>query len=239
LRAQAARSAQTARRARHPKDDAIMRGNSQPPPLPVILGMLAVSAGFIAYAVFKTRRLIAAWREFAQRNGFELQEKTGPWYARNGPMMTGVVDGVTLVLERHISRRGRSSSEFTRVQTVLDRPLDSKLIVQTRTWSSRIQYQTRPPIIETGSTSFDERMIVRCESRQDVLDLIDSDVSAQLLAFPRRVEIRGESVWISVSWRGAERDPAVLEAGCKLIVALSRSRATSAPGYVQAPGRGA
>jgi hypothetical protein len=188
--------------------------------------VVAAIAAFVATALVFSRRQLQktsdVWRAFAQRNGFRFTERTGPWYRRRGPMIAGSLDGVELRLDRFVVSSGKQSVVYTRVRGELERSLEQKLVVCRRDWIHRLRYAFGPPAVETGSPTFDARMMLLSDSRDAALELIDGEVRAQLLAFDRRLEIKCEKQEATLVWRAAERDPHVLEAGCRVIAALCR-----------------
>ena len=197
------------------------------PAIVMSLVSLAVALAAITFVARKHATRRAVWRAFAERNGFEYAEKIGPWYRRRGPIVTGAIDGAAFTLEQAVVRHGHGSAVHTRARAQLDRPLDSALIVRPRNWMNRLQYVFGPPAVETGSTSFDERYIVRSKSRVDALEMIDDDVRARMLAMPQALHLYGDAQEIRLSWRRSELDPAELDAACTLIAALSRTRRAS------------
>jgi hypothetical protein len=170
------------------------------------------------------RGLIDAWTAFARGRGFDLVAKSGPWYRRRGPTISGSVDGVPFVLAVERVHRGKHSVAFTRVRGELARPLRSKLVVDARNWTSKLRFLFSLPIVETGHSQFDATTMVRTRERNEALALLDADLRARIAAFPRKLGIECVDRAATISWRAAERDPHVLAAGCEMLAALCRPR---------------
>jgi len=204
--------------------------------------VLTASAAFVAMAVVFSRRQMQktsdVWRAFAERNGFRFTERTGPWYRRRGPLVAGSLDGVEFRLDRFVVSSGKHSVVYTRVRGELERSLERKLVVCRRDWVHRLRYSFGPPAVETGSPTFDARMMLLSDSRDTALELISNEVRARLLAFDRRLQIKCEKQEATLVWRAAERDPHVLEAGCRVVAAMCRPRHALTSSVARVPARG-
>jgi hypothetical protein len=188
---------------------------------------LATAVAAVAYARRRARRLNDIWRAFAEEHGFHFDEKAGPWFKRVRPHITGAIDGVTFDLEKHVVSHGHGASVRTRARVTLDRPLDGLFVVCSNRWSVRLNYAFGPPRIETGSSAFDEKILVLGKERQAALEMIDRDVMERLVAFPRRFRIECDDRSATMSWMHGEREPAVLDAAAKLMTALCRTRSAT------------
>lgn len=196
----------------------------------ILFGWLVVMAAIVAAAITITRRserrLESAWREFAQRSGHEWVEASGPWFKKQSSGVTGTIDGVVFKLDRHYVQAGKSRVAYTRIRGTCSRLIAEKVGVRTLNLANRLNglFTIGQPVVETGDTSFDARMIVRSKSRDAALSLLDREVRQGLLAFPRALRIDCQDGEAVLTWRGAEREPANLEAGCKLIALVCRAR---------------
>lgn len=191
---------------------------------------LSVSCAAIAIAIGlgvrrrRDRVLRDEWIAFAKSHGFQFADKTGPWYRRRGPTITGSIDGVTFALAKERVHRGKHSIEYTRVRGELARPVRSKLVVVARDWARKLRFGFGPSVVQTGHTQFDEKAIVRSRVRAEPMALLDADMRSRIVAFPRKLQIVCADRAATISWRAAERDPAVLGAACEMLAALCRPR---------------
>jgi hypothetical protein len=194
----------------------------------ILVGWLVVMAAIVAAALVlarrNERRLESAWREFAQRSGHDWIEAHGTWPNKHVFAVTGTIDGVSFKLDRYFVSTGKSRIPFTRVRGPLAHPLSEKVSVRRRNLANRLNglFTVGQPAVEIGDTSFDAQMIVRSKSRDAALSLLDAEVRRALIAFPRALRIDAQESEVVVSWRAAERTPANLEAGCRLIALLCR-----------------
>jgi hypothetical protein len=189
------------------------------------IGVVAIMIAAAAQMQSRAQRgLLDAWTAFARGRGFDLVARSGPWYRRRGPTITGTFDGVPFVLAVERVHRGKHSVAFTRVRGELARPLRSKLVVCARNWTSKLRFLFSAPIVETGHSQFDATTMVRTRERNEALALLDADLRARIATFPRKLGIECVDRAATVSWRAAERDPHVLAAGCEMLAALCRAR---------------
>ena len=178
----------------------------------------AVSLG-IRYAAGQQEAFRAVWRAFAATRGLQWSEASGPWYRRSSDRIEGAIDGCLVRIDTYVVSTGKSHVTFTRLRGELERPFTAKLRVAPRNFLTGVGEILGRKRIPTGDAAFDGRMSVRCPSRALALAAIDESVRTRVLALDRPVSIQVQDREVKVWWRGQEKVPQTLDAGCQVTAA--------------------
>lgn len=195
-------------------------------------------AGLIGFGVVASIRkdatfgspVLARWREYAQTYGLELVPP-GAFVESRSPLVQGVIDGIEVRLDLHDVRSGDRRVPITRLRATAPAPSDAALRVELRSPDLPEDASTMP----TLDAEFDATFVVQVrgddDARRRAARLLGDDVRAALLRVDRpglRLDVDGGD--IELSWRGAERSLATLDAASEALLAVARFR-PGAAGY--------
>lgn len=164
-----------------------------------------------------------AWRRFATSRGLRYLGPSGPWYRRTPDRIEGRFEGVDLLFDTYVVSTGKSHITFSRVRGELERPVGAKITVGRRTFLTAIEEKLGRASVRTRDGAFDERRVVRSKAGDSALQVLDDDVRARILAFTRSADLEVAGGEAKLTWRGAEADPAVLDAAGGLVASLARA----------------
>lgn len=189
--------------------------------------ILAATAALVAWALRREanarRRRMEVWRSFAQQRGWRWIEASGPWYRRKSSAIEGSIEGVDVRLDTFVVHHGKSSTTYTRASAKLERRVHVGLEATWRNLFTLISEKLGRKSVSTGSREFDEMMFVRSGSHDFARTVLDDEARARFLKIGRHPDIRIEDDLAKITWRGAEKDPAVLEASALAVAALARA----------------
>jgi hypothetical protein len=192
----------------------------------LVVAVVAVMTWAIVYASKREAALYRIWQDFARRHAFRWNNASGPWYARSRPNIEGESSGVPFQLDRYVVSNGKSHVAFTRVRARPKRGLGQRLIVRPRhSWLGPLDTLFQGAVVDVGERAFDERMLVRCDSRELARRVLDPQARERVLAFPRSLRVEGKNGELTLRWRDSERDPQVLAAAIELAGTLGANAA--------------
>jgi hypothetical protein len=187
--------------------------------------LVLVLVGAFRYGARRTELFRDAWRAFAATRGFRWTQSTGPWYRRRPDAIEGSVQGVPFRLDTYVVSTGKSQTTFTRATSPLERPVAARLTISPRSFFTTIGERFGMETLRTGDAGFDAKMSVRSKAPREALALVDETVRSRLLALDRRASVVVDGKEAKVRWRGAEKDPTVLDAACEVVSAIARASA--------------
>lgn len=187
--------------------------------------ILAATAAVVAWAIRlqanARRRMMEVWHAFATRHGWRWIEASGPWYRRKSSAIEGSLEGVELRLDTFAVRHGKSSVTYTRASAKLARRVHVDLEATWRNLFTLISEKLGRMSISTGSPEFDRMMYVRSGSQDFARTVLDDETRTRFLKIGRHPDIKVEEDLAKLTWRGAEKDPEVLEASARAVAALA------------------
>lgn len=193
-------------------------------PLAVFLAVMVLIVVFaFRYRAAETQRFREAWREFAMSRGYAWKDGSGPWYRRPSDSIDATVEGAPVKLDTYVVSTGKSAITFTRVACTLRNAPRAKIHVGRRSLLTVIAERFGSKSVPMGDPAFDRTMAVRSKDSESARRTLDASVRARLLEIPRRVEVKVDGLAAKITWRGAEKDPRVLDAACSTAAALTRA----------------
>ena len=193
-------------------------------PLALSLAVMVLVVVFaFRYRAAETQRFREAWREFATSRGYAWKDGSGPWYRRPSDSIDATVEGASVKLDTYVVSSGKHSVTYTRVACTLRSAPRAKIHVGRRSFLTVIAERFGWRAVPMGDPTFDRTMAVRSKDAESARRTLDESVRARLLGIPRVVEVKIDGPSARITWRGAEKDPRVLDAACSTAAALARA----------------
>jgi len=192
-------------------------------PALVVAAVAALIAWIIRREANSKRKRMSVWRSFAARDGWSWIEASGPWYRRRACAIEGSVEGVDVRLDTYVVHHGKSAVTYTRASAKLERRVHVDLEAGWRNLFTWITEKFGRMSISTGSPEFDQMMYVRSGSQDFARNVLDGEFRTRFLHIGRHADIKIEGDLARITWHGAEKDPAALEASARAVAALARA----------------
>jgi hypothetical protein len=197
--------------------------------IPVLVAVVGFAVGAVWWAVRAQQRAIEAWRRFAGERNLRFVMPETPWYRGKEFRIEGEVRGIRFHLDRHIVRRGKHSSVYTRLVATGPALSRGEVTILPNNFATRLNKLFGGKHQPLGDVDFDDRFLVYSKSSEDPREVIGEAARTKLVEFAKIVDVVIQSATVTVRWHGLEPNPERLQLAIELAVLFwSRPRAAVA-----------
>lgn len=165
------------------------------------------------------------WRSFADSRGLSLVTKD--YGIASQSSIEGAIEDIKVTVDSFTKRSNddddKRSQTYTRVVASSRRGLPLDAHVYGEHVFSGLGKMLGFQDVETGDSTFDGTFVVKADSEQTVLELLDEDLRRALVGAGSAIQFKYEQGVVTLTWRGLELDVAVLDARVDLAVMAARS----------------
>jgi hypothetical protein len=156
---------------------------TQPVEVLMIIGTLAVLAGFVALIVWLLIKAARKYQReyegrlqtFANEMGLTFHAKEGPWYSSTPANVTGSFRGREVKLDQFTVSHGKSSTTYMRLEVRTVDSGESSVSVSTENFLTKIGKMVGMADIQVDQQWFDDKYLVRGSSPDFARQVLSED----------------------------------------------------------------